>query len=237
LIGSASLLISSTQDSVAVIINLPRWQVAESGLERKLGIYGKCPHRLAGTRQLKHLLVNSNFRRFYQRLSRRLCSELGITRDLLRHHRLPHHSETPYLERVDPSAARTIFLHPRVCAATRLLCASALKDGLSLEIISGYRSYSRQAELIKAKLQTGLKIAQVLAISAAPGHSEHHSGRAIDFNQTGESPLIEDFARTESFTWLCTNAEQFGFVLSYPENNANNIAFEPWHWLFTGNKN
>jgi len=38
--------------------------------------------------------------------------------------------------------------------------------------------------------------------------------------------------RSQSYTWLTKHAAEYGFSLSYPENNPTGIDFEPWHWRF-----
>jgi D-alanyl-D-alanine carboxypeptidase len=72
---------------------------------------------------------------------------------------------------------------------------------------------------------------QILEISALPGFSEHHTGRAVDLGQTGTPPLTEEFEHTNAFNWLQSHAKEFSFSMSYPKGNQHGIAFEPWHWL------
>jgi D-alanyl-D-alanine carboxypeptidase len=109
---------------------------------------------------------------------------------------------------------------------------TASKAGVALLAVSGFRSIERQAEIIRAKLSSGQKIEDILRLVAAPGYSEHHTGRAIDIGTPGEEPLTEAFADTPAFRWLAENAGHFGFRLSYPKGNAHGIAYEPWHWCF-----
>ncbi len=75
---------------------------------------------------------------------------------------------------------------------------------------------------------------EILSVSAAPGYSEHHTGRAVDLTTPGTRPLEEDFEATPAFEWLTGTAEDFGFRMSYPRNNRHGIAYEPWHWMWTG---
>ena len=71
-------------------------------------------------------------------------------------------------------------------------------------------------------------------MSAAPGYSEHHTGRAIDITTPGTQPLEPAFETTPAFEWLTGSAHEFGFRMSYPRNNRHGIAYEPWHWAWTG---
>jgi LAS superfamily LD-carboxypeptidase LdcB len=80
------------------------------------------------------------------------------------------------------------------------------------------------------KLAAGQTVAQILTVSAPPGYSEHHTGRALDLTAAGCEPLTEAFEALPAFTWLAAQAEQFGFVMSYPRNNPHGVVYEPWHW-------
>ena len=71
---------------------------------------------------------------------------------------------------------------------------------------------------------------QILRVSAAPGYSEHHSGRAVDVTTPGCAPLTGEFESTAAFAWLAAHARDFGFVLTYPRDNRYGVIYEPWHW-------
>ena len=108
----------------------------------------------------------------------------------------------------------------------------AKNDGISLAIVSAFRSVEKQKEIIQKKLDDGDRIEEILTVCAAPGYSEHHSGRALDITTHGCKPLTEEFDTTETFAWLQENAHSFLFSLSYPKGNKHGIAYEPWHWAF-----
>ena len=103
-------------------------------------------------------------------------------------------------------------------------------------MVSAFRSISYQAQLIDHKLQQGLNLCDILTTNTAPGHSEHHTGCAIDITTDGFQPLEQEFERSQAFKWLTAHASKFGFVLSYPENNSDGIIYEPWHWCFQYHK-
>src|SRR5690606_41627176 len=74
----------------------------------------------------------------------------------------------------------------------------------------------------------------ILEVNAAPGWSEHHSGRAVDISAPGEPPAEESFEATPAFAWLRANAAGLGFTMSYPRDNPHGIVYEPWHWRYDG---
>lgn len=121
------------------------------------------------------------------------------------------------------------LLAPAARDWTRMRAAAAA-EGVALEAISGYRSHDYQLGIFERKLARGQSIAQILAVNAAPGYSEHHSGRALDIGTPGEPAAEESFERTPAFAWLQRHAARFGFVMSYPRGNPHGIVYEPWHW-------
>ena len=98
--------------------------------------------------------------------------------------------------------------------------------------ISGYRSHDYQLGIFERKRARGFALADILAVNAAPGFSEHHSGEALDIGTTGEPPAEASFERTPAFAWLQRHAGGFGFAMSYPRGNPHGIVYEPWHWRY-----
>ncbi len=124
-------------------------------------------------------------------------------------------------------------LTPAAFSAWSAMRAAATAEGVSLFLISAFRGYQYQHDLIAAKMEKGQAIEEILRVNAAPGHSEHHSGRAVDLGTLGCDALVEEFENTKAYQWLVDNAGSFGFRLSYPRGNPYGIAFEPWHWCFS----
>ncbi len=110
--------------------------------------------------------------------------------------------------------------------------ARAAQEGVVLLLVSAFRSVDRQAEIVQRKIAKGDRMEDILKVCAAPGYSEHHTGRALDLTTNGCQPLAEAFDETEAFVWLRENASAFSFRLSYPLGNKYGIAYEPWHWAF-----
>lgn len=127
---------------------------------------------------------------------------------------------------------RPLQLAPRAATAMRAMVATAARDGVVLEVVSGFRSFEHQRRLLRRKLDRGQPLASVLRVNALPGYSEHHSGRALDLTTPGVPAADAAFARTPAYDWLVRHAVEYGFVLSYPAGNPQGIAFEPWHWRY-----
>jgi zinc D-Ala-D-Ala carboxypeptidase len=158
-------------------------------------------------------------------------ANLGIPADYGAKRRLKPQAEAKELVSVAASLdGRKIRLAPATAAAWKAMRDFASGEGIVLEALSGFRSIERQVEIIEGKLAAGRSIDDILKTVAAPGYSEHHTGRAIDIGVPGEPPLTEEFAKTPAFRWLKGHAHDFGFKLSYPRNNLNGFAYEPWHW-------
>lgn len=127
---------------------------------------------------------------------------------------------------------RPLWLATCAAQAWRVMQTAARRDGIELEAISGFRSVEHQAAIIRRKRARGLSLDSILAVNAAPGYSEHHSGRALDIGSPGEPPAEESFERTAAFAWLQRKAGRFGFRMSYPRDNPFGIVYEPWHWCW-----
>lgn len=164
----------------------------------------------------------------------RVWRRLGIPADYARTRGMPVQREARSLVLVGPAAddGKPVRLTPRAAVAWRRMVAAAARDGVALLPISGYRSVARQGRIIHRKLAAGQPIGDILKLVAAPGCSEHHTGRAIDIGSPEDCELDEHFARTAEFRWLRRHAVRFGFRLSYPRGNAHGIAYEPWHWCW-----
>lgn len=127
---------------------------------------------------------------------------------------------------------REYRLTPATASAWKRMSAAALSDGVVLKIVSAFRSIDRQVEILREKLAQGASLPAILAASAPPGYSEHHTGCAIDITTDGVPPLEVEFETTPAFQWLSKNAAQFGFVLSFPPGNPYGYDYEPWHWCY-----
>jgi D-alanyl-D-alanine carboxypeptidase len=169
---------------------------------------------------------------------RELHRELGIQADYGQATGQPAFDEASELLEVGPNLlGRMQRLTPLAAARWAEMVAAAAADDITLMIVSGFRSVDYQATLIRNKIEAGQGIEDILRVNAAPGFSEHHTGRAVDIATPGSRPLTEEFEDSEAFRWLGDHATRFGFVMSYPRDNSWGIAYEPWHWCCRESKN
>jgi zinc D-Ala-D-Ala carboxypeptidase len=121
--------------------------------------------------------------------------------------------------------------------ALRMLVAlwhAAQFDGISLKVISAYRSYAYQGDLFQ-RYADNYGEEEANLFSARPGQSEHQLGTTVDFGGTA-ADLTAAFADTPQGLWLADHAHLFGFVMSYPEGSTEitGYIFEPWHFRYIG---
>ena len=160
-------------------------------------------------------------------------SELGISSQFLAVRGFRECDEASYLEVAEVGGdGKTHMMAPGAANAWRRLNAAAIADGISLFIVSAFRSIDRQTEIIRRKLEVGMAIEDILAVCAPPGFSEHHTGRAVDLSTPGCRLLEIVFEHTRAFAWLSTRGAEFGYHLSYPNGNHHGYQYEPWHWCF-----
>jgi len=164
---------------------------------------------------------------------RELHQELGIRADYAQATGQPGFDEARELVEVGPNlVGRMQRLTPLAAGRWAAMAEAAAGDDIVLLIVSGFRSIDYQATLIRNKIAAGQLIDDILKVNAAPGFSEHHTGRAVDIATPGSRPLTEDFETTAAFDWLQHRAADFGFVMSFPRDNPWGISYEPWHWCW-----
>ncbi|MCL2248040.1 MAG: M15 family metallopeptidase [Oscillospiraceae bacterium] len=100
-------------------------------------------------------------------------------------------------------------------------------------IISAFRGLEAQQAVLTARINL-LGREEALRWVAEPGHSEHHTGLAIDLGiYVGYQ---RNFTGTGVSAWFSENAHRFGFILRYPQNSfdTTRVAYEPWHFRYIG---
>lgn len=158
----------------------------------------------------------------------------------VRHYAASHHlqvvAEPSVLECAGKDRyQRALWLEYNTKQAWQRMQNNAKRDDVKLEAISGFRGHDYQMGIFQRKMARGLTVNEILRVNAAPGFSEHHSGRALDISTLNEPAAEQSFEQTAAFNWLNKFAGDFGFRLSYPRNNIHGISYEPWHWYYLGN--
>lgn len=166
----------------------------------------------------------------YERRIAAILSDLGIDETGLR---APLQIETAQLVSLGEDVfGREQLATPATAEGWARMRDAASESGVILDLVSAWRSVDYQSRLIRKKLEAGQVMDDILCVNAAPGFSEHHTGRALDLNTPGCEPLTEAFETTVAFDWLTRYAAEFGFVMSYPRDNPFGIIYEPWHWAY-----
>lgn len=129
---------------------------------------------------------------------------------------------------------RDVYVKREVRGPLVAMIDAAAVVGVSLLIETAYRDVETQKGIFLRKFREGRTWGDVVRYVAPPGYSEHMLGLAVDFYPSGWK-----FASTEGYRWLKEHGEEYGFVESYPREplaGHAKIAWEAWHWLYTGEK-
>ncbi len=107
---------------------------------------------------------------------------------------------------------------------------AAARDGISLFIVSGFRSYYNQAAIYAQYVYNDGK-ENADTYSARAGFSEHQSGLALDLNSMRQS-----FADTAEGKWLAEHCAEYGFIIRYlkGKDEYTGYMYEPWHVRYIG---
>lgn len=145
---------------------------------------------------------------------------------------------------------KEMFLRTDALNAFLKMAKKANEDGISLKILSAFRSFDDQKRIWENKwtgktLVDGKNLSQtlpepklralkILRYSSMPGSSRHHWGTDFDLNS-----LSPDWFKTPQgiklYDWLSTHAPTFGFCQPYSarsENRPTGYEEEKWHWSY-----
>ena len=157
------------------------------------------------------------------------------TDDLLilvnRRHRLSK-SYTPNLYEY----GKGLYLSTAVSSDLDIMLTQASKDGIVLNIKSGYVSYEQQQETYEQTIQSyeqlygysNVKAEAELIHKIPDGEScEQRTGLIINIDDNGK-----DFSQTKEYIWLYNNCTEYGFVLRYPPDKTEYTGFEASYTMF-----
>lgn len=128
---------------------------------------------------------------------------------------------------------------------------AGLDAGHRLFFASGYRSIDLQRNNFNREIQmnmdTGMSeeeaITKAKEFLTEPGHSEHHTGLALDIVDEewifSGNDLEPEYETQASQHWLASTMDDYGFILRYPEGKEEitGILYEPWHFRYVGVEN
>ena len=125
----------------------------------------------------------------------------------------------------------------QVCAevedALERLTQEAAKEGITIYLRGGYRSYQEESRRYQQLSRRG-------KATAKPGETDYQTGLAVTLTDAEwlSVDLTEAFVESEAYAWLADNSGRFGFVLRYPEGKEEltGNAWEPWHLRYVGIK-
>jgi len=112
------------------------------------------------------------------------------------------------------------------------LLKAASSSNINLLVVSAFRSFDTQAAL-KSEYKITYGAGTANQFSADQGYSEHQLGTSVDFTTLDAGAVFSKFRIDPAYQWLKNNAHNYGFILSYPEENSY-YKFESWHWRFVG---
>ena len=115
-----------------------------------------------------------------------------------------------------------------------------LKDGITIELDSTYRTVKEQQEIWdEFEKEKGIEYTKKYV--AVPGTSEHHTGFAIDIKIIKDGKVIDDndemTAEKEIFSKIHSKLAQYGFILRYPvgKEDITKYGAEVWHFRYIDN--
>lgn len=125
-----------------------------------------------------------------------------------------------------------------------MMLRDAKNSGYTYWIASGYRNEAEQQQLvddhINDYIRQGISFKEAedktYRVLEKSGHSEHHTGLAIDFLSSDNLNMDESQESCKGNIWMRENCYKYGFILRYPKGKENitNINYEPWHFRYVG---
>ena len=131
----------------------------------------------------------------------------------------------------------TYQVEKKTAEAYQKIREDLLKDGITIELDSTYRTVKRQQEIWdEFEKEKGLEYTQKYV--AVPGTSEHHTGLAVDVKIIKDGKVIDDnddmTAETEIFGKIHQRLAKYGFILRYPvgKEDITGYGAEVWHFRY-----
>ena len=156
-------------------------------------------------------------------------------------------SENPISTKYQPPVTKITggqYMHITVAPIVEQILQDAKAEGITLNVLSGYRSAERQEFLFNRRVITyiasGQEPATAFNLAAMtnplPGTSEHQSGLCMDIVEAPHTSLVYELDQTEGYKWMLKHCAEYGFILRYPKGKSEitSIIYEPWHFRYVG---
>ena len=132
-----------------------------------------------------------------------------------------------------------VLLRSEVGEAFMRMADSAQKCGVTLNVLSGFRSFDRQVRIWERKweryqsLPDSLRVLKILNYTMLPGASRHHWGTEVDLNSLTNNYFLSAEGK-QVYEWLLAHAWSFGFYQPYNYHSGTNLRVneEKWHWSY-----
>lgn len=134
------------------------------------------------------------------------------------------------------SSSNNVPVRYDIVDAVEELFNASKKAGLSLILVSGYRSYENQNSIYNNNIKNKGE-AWTSQFSAKPGQSEHQTGLALDISSVSQGGgLYQSFGETDEGKWLKENCAKYGFILRFLDGKEDitGYTYEPWHFRYVG---
>lgn len=147
-------------------------------------------------------------------------------------------------------SGRRMWGHTDAVAALVRMAEAAAKEGVTLRVVSAFRSFTDQQRIWEDKwngktLVSGARLPEthaepmararrILEYSSMPATSRHHWGTDFDLNSL-DNAWFETGAGKKLHQWLVAHGAEFGFCQVYGvkgTRRATGYEEERWHWSY-----
>lgn len=139
------------------------------------------------------------------------------------------------------SGGRVFYLRREVYEALSAMTKAAKKDGISLVVVSAFRSFDDQKRIWETKWKRFAssypeplqRCKAILRYSSAPGTSRHHWGTDVDLVSV-DPAFFKTKQGQKILAWLENHAPTYGFERPYTPLSQRTGGYEeePWHWSY-----
>lgn len=131
---------------------------------------------------------------------------------------IPSELETLQINQFYNICSDSLRLKKNAEKALRRMGEASRLENITLIVKSGYRSYSEQKAIYDELLSSPERVG--ISTDDFPGTSEHQTGYAVDFLDSGG----------KASEWLSENAHKYGWSMTYSSNSEYN----PLHYRYLG---